>query len=600
METTNERLIEINDFVKPYFKDNKKHVHYERAIDEYYHLSFHIDGYFRKTSGGDEVTTENPYFKRLIDTQRPSETPAYKGWRRDNFIPENKVPCFRVLNVLKKIIRAEDWKIDFSESIPSRKIKDSETLEIYTSKKYPNFGSVENWVNAYAVKRIISDPNALIVVMPIEYGIASTDYYRPYASIISCKMVLDYKYDQYAIFESDRKCSYYSGDRKYTDGNVIVIMTQNEIWEAEQIDAEQNFTLILRMKHDIGSLPAWKTGGHITKESDGCMLYESFISSVLPGLDKAAREMSDLDAEVIQNIFSTMWRIDGQGCTTCSGNGKVPSKSGQIICPTCDGDGNFSRSPGKEIVIKQNALNPGNLPIPPAGYLQKDTAIVTIQDERIKNHIINSLSSIGLDYLISLAQSGVAKQYDREEANNFVYGFAYHLVENIMNRIYFFSNEFRNMLAVPSFEERQKLLPKINIPQRFDIFSEGVVMAQITNARTAKVDPLIINYLEVDLVSKWFYNSPDVRDKIATIKQCDPLPGLTSLEKSDMILTKDIPLEDFILSVYINAFVEQAIDEVPEFLKKTRKDKLIILYGYSKAKILTLNPVQLDTSEGGV
>jgi hypothetical protein len=588
-------IIVDRSFVDPYFNGNKKHHWYEESVDEHYHVSFHFDGFFKKAIDEHSVIDGNPYFNRLIDTMRPGESDRFKQWRRDNYIPENKTPCFKVLNILKKGVRSEDWSISWTSAYQPPQIKEAETLENYTEENYPYWNSVENWLYSFGIKKLLTDPNGIIAMMPISYDVLPNEYYKPYSYIVDSKNVIDYKANEYLVFKSDRKCTYTSGGRTYNNGKVLTIMTATEIWEAEQVagvGSEIRYNLILKMQHNIGWLPAWQLGGFVNKHGGDYVLYESFISSMLPGLDKAAREMSDLDAEVIQNIFSTMWRIDGQDCNTCNGLGKVPTAQGSVVCPTCKGDGNFARSPEKEIVIKQSGLAPTSVPIPPAGYLTKPTDIVKVQDERIQNHIINALSSIGMDYIVgSLAQSGVAKQYDREEANNFVYAVYYHIVENILDDMYFFINEYRNSVVVPNYDQRQEMLPSINIPQRFDIFSEGVLMGQISAAKQANVDPLITDQMEIDLVSKYFYNNPTLRDKIVTIKSCNPLPGLTEQEKSDLLLTKAVTKEDVILSNYIVTFVEQAIEDVPGFLTMGRSEKLGILKGYAKAKLEEINPV---------
>ena len=585
-------IIVDKSLVVPYF-NGKKHEYYKQSVDEHYHVSFHFDGFFKKPN--EENVDGNPYFTRLIDTMRPGESERYKQWRRDNYIPENKTPCFKVLNILKKGIRSEDWKIDWSQSNEFPQIKESETLEEYTDDNYPFWNSVENWMYSFGIKKLLTDPNAILVVMPINFDIEPTEYYKPYTYIIESKKILDYKINEYVIFESDRKCVYYSNGRKYSNGKVLTIITSTEIWEAEQTGTKNedgsNFNLILKMVHNIGYLPAWQMGGFVSNHFGDYVLYESFIASMLPGLDKAAREMSDLDAEVIQNIFSTMWRVDGTDCNTCSGIGKVPTPQGSVVCPTCKGDGNFKRSPEKDIVIKSSALSPTSVPIPPAGYLTKPTDIVKLQDERIQAHILNALSSIGMDYIVgSLNQSGVSKQYDREEANNFVYSVYYHIVENILNDVYFFINEYRYSIVVPNYDDRISMLPRINIPQRFDIFSEGVVMQQIQAAKSANVDSLITDQLEIDLVSKYFYNNPELRDKIVTTKQCNPLPGLTEQEKSDLLLTKSVSKEDVVLSNYIVSFIDKAIDENENFLNLSRQEKLDILYAFAKQKIEEISP----------
>lgn len=589
-----------NAFAEKYFKQKYNHKYYHESVDEFYHVSFHFDGYFRKPKGvGNSLDEDNPYFTRLVYSMRPKETVSFKDWRAENFVPENKIPCYKVLNTLKKGIRSEDWKIDYSAAYKPPQVKTSEQLEEYAEKKLPVFKSVEYWFYSYAIRKMITDPNAVIAIMPVEMEVEESEYVKPFPYIIDSKRVIDFQEGEHLVFLSDRKCEYFVGDKKRTDGKVVTVITEYAIYDIEQRGTDLGFEIILKYEFNtFEGLPAFQIGGNIVKNDGKYTLYESFIAPIIPSLDKAAREMSDLDAEVIQHIHSTMWRMDGQDCNTCSGIGKVASRAGEnVVCPSCNGDGKFRKSPEKEIVIKADALNNTNVPSPPVGYVNKPTDIVKIQGERIKEHVINGLSAIGMDFLVPLAQSGVAKAYDREEANNFVYSFYYHVVENVFNKIYFYINEYRYSVLVPSYEDRQKMMPKIPVPQRFDIFSEGVVMAQLTAAKTAKVSPIITDGMELDLVSKSFYNNPEMRDKIFSVMQCDPLPGLSPLEKSDLKLAGGITELDFILSNYIQSFVENAIEKYPPkdngdlgFLSFTRERKLAVLYEYAIAKLAQMKP----------
>ena len=75
-----------------------------------------------------------------------------------------KKPTFKVLTSLKKIVKSEDWNIDYSKSEKPKKIKDGEGLEDYAESNFPFFKSVENWGYTIGFKSFLSDPNGLIVV----------------------------------------------------------------------------------------------------------------------------------------------------------------------------------------------------------------------------------------------------------------------------------------------------------------------------------------------------------------------------------------------------------------------------------------------------
>jgi len=108
---------------------------------------------------------------------------------------------------------------------------------------------------------------------------------------------------------------------------------------------------------------AFKSGGLYKEYSDGNPLYTSFINPMISGLDAVAREVSDLDAEVVQHIYSTMWYISGNDCKNCMGTGFImgqapagfgmSSKGQKVVCSKCEGNGRMLKSPYKDIVISK-------------------------------------------------------------------------------------------------------------------------------------------------------------------------------------------------------------------------------------------------------
>ena len=144
---------------------------------------------------------------------------------------------------------------------------------------------------------------------------------------------------------------------------------------------------------------------------------------MLPSLDEAAREYSDLQAEVVQHIHSNMWTIAGQDCPKCSGIGKVKKDGQPVACGDCKGEGVMPMSPYKNITIKRPKLDDDKIPTPPVGFVEKNTEIVKIQDERISKHYLRALESINMEFLAKtpLNESGKAKEIDKEELNNFIF-----------------------------------------------------------------------------------------------------------------------------------------------------------------------------------
>lgn len=606
--------IEITpDFIKPYFKGKKKYANYYQAVDSFHHMSFHFDGYTAnldfKTAGLDEQSRNwfeqggntaryNPYFTRLIDLRRPSESDAIKAYRRNIYLPFTKMQCFKVYNSLRKIVKSPDWQIDYSKSVVPSSIKDGESLEDYCENKFPNFGSVENWVYSFAFRHMLVDANGLICVLPeSEEKGDESEFPEPIPYIIPSYNVLNFKEGELAVFLVDHYIQDSNGIEKLS--KKIIVVTEKGAWAATETKNDASFVIEQTHVFSEEIFPVIQLGGIIKNYKHDCKLFDSFLSPMLPGLDAATREVSDADAEVVQHVFSTMWYYSLQNCNNCQGTGRVLQKGKQIVCTSCEGNGVMAKSPYKDMVLKSGSFDQEKMPTPPAGYITKPTEIVKLMQERIDSHVYYGLSAVNMEFLATqpLSQSGTAKEVDRDELNNFVYSIAYHLVENLVIPVYSFINELRYSTIVPNKEARDKMLPRIPVPEKFDLLTESVLEQQLASARAASADPIIVNQLEIELVMKRT-SDPMVRDRIVLTKQLDPFPGYSSEQKAALVFGKIATMEDITISTYIYQFVERALIEFPStekdkgFYAKPYKDQVSILQGYAQEKIKSNSALQ--------
>ena len=590
------------EFILPYFLGKKKHKHYNKSVDEFYHMDFHFNGYFVPPTIAidgklpeinfniSEISTVNPYFRRLIGARRPSESEQIMSYRSTMYLPESKSPCHKVANSLRKITEANNWQPDYKDVKLSTGIADNETLEEYCEKNFPEFDSVKNWFSTYAFNNMLVDSNALVYVLPKEFEIEPNEYYKPVATIISCDNVFAYKENEYAIFKVDREYEFKSGN-KWIKGLCLGVITKDGYREAQQKDSKMNFDLIDVMNFTLTELPAWIMGGSIKKKNSDATLYNSFLAPMLPGLDGMAIAISDEDAEWVQHVYSTMWYFSQQDCNHCQGSGKVKKKGGQTIdCTVCNGQGNSPKSPMRDLVIKPSAIGDTTVPTPPAGYIQKSTEIVKVFVERINKKEHRALSSLNMEFLAEapLVGSGLSKQYDRQELNIFVSGVARHCIKNVLAPVYYFINEFRYMEMVKDVTKREAMLPKLHVPDDFDLITNDVLEDQLQKAALSKLDPEIIDEMEMEYIAKNFPNNPELREKLVLKKKLDPFPRMTYDEKSTLLLNKSVDMVDVVLSNYLNSFIEQALFEVPNFcdLKLDKQKEKVMEYANEKMKSL--------------
>ena len=522
-----------------------------------------------------------------IMSRRPSEPEEIKNYRRQIYVPKTKQAISKVIHSLEKIRRAQDWNIAYDpESVPSA-VADNETLERYCEQNYPQHTSVTNWAFAELLKRSLIDANGIVAVVMEKLPTSKSEYCKPVARFFGCDQIVEYVEDEYIVLKSKDTTTYYTkqgkGRRLNTNGAIYYIITKNEFYKYEQSGAVE-FDEKQVYKHNIGKLPAWKVGGLYFARKNNDTIYESRLAGMVPDLDEAAREYSDLQAEIVQHIHSEKYAYTNTECTACKGTGHVRSEDGkQVTCSHCNGTGRvLNTSPYGIHLIDAARAGELQVPTPPIGYIQKDTQIAQLQDTRVRNHIKDALAAVNMEFLAEtpIDQSGVAKAYDANELNNFVNAIAEDLVRNIDN-VYYFINEYRYGKIVPNEEKRRAMLPSVNVPMKFDIVNTTILMQELQGARQAEANPETLRVLETNYAKMQFNTSPDVAERLETVFDLDPLFGVKEENKMTMLQNGGITETAYIISCNIHAFVRRAIFEDKEFCKKDLKQKMAKLEKYA-------------------
>jgi hypothetical protein len=238
-----------------------------------------------------------------------------------------------------------------------------------------------------------------------------------------------------------------------------------------------------------------------------------------------------------------------------------------------------------------------SLPTPPIGYIQKSTDIARLQDERVRQHLYDALSTLNMEFLAEtpLNQSGTAKEVDKDELNNFVNSIAEDVIR-ILDQCYYFINEYRNLTSIPSEEKRKLLLPSINVPTKYDILGSNYLLAELTSAKTGGISPAIKKALEIEYAKKKFNTMPEISNYSQLTFELDPLYGLTEDEKMVRKTNGGITDIDYIISCNIGQFVQRANAEDKEFFDKEYKLQREKMKAYA-AEILKENESKAQVIE---
>lgn len=556
-----------------YFKGELKHACYQDVVDLAQDMKVHLDGV---------------YPDKLIDGRRPNESTEIKKYRKDIWKAITKSIMGKVINELMKIRKSEEWSVNYKHAVPAN-IKEEETPQEYFEEHLPYFTSVTNWAFSVAIKKLAMDPNAVCLIIPKDLIVADNAYFQPYGVIFDSDRVIDMVDGDYCVLKSPTRSIYYGSDGKTKfEGDIYYVITTTQLVRYEQTSGD-NFEPKGQWNHNLGRLPAFKLGGKYKEVKENSFIFESRLEVMLPYLDEALREYSDLQAEVVQHIHSEAVIYQSQECKKCAGVGHVvvAGKDGteqQVDCKFCSGSGYMSVSPYGNLVVRPSMAGEEKTPWPPKQYIQKDTAIVKVQDERVDGHIYKALGAINMEFLAEtpMVESGVAKAYDTDGLNTFVNSFAEDLV-HIMDRFYRIAIDIRYHF-VPD-KDRKDLAPAIAVPQHFDYINSQMMIQKITNARTAKVHPVIIAAMETEYANAEFNSDPEVRDELKAIYDLDPFPGVSADERGAMLSNNMITKEDAVLSANIQQYIKRAISENEKFLSLPYNKKLEILKGYAADQI---------------
>lgn len=547
--------------------------------------------------------------RTLITERRPNETDKIKEYREKIYVPITKRTISKVFSSLEKIRRSQDWSVQFDAEKVSSLIKDDETLEQYCEFHYPHFDSITNWAFSVLLRKYLIDANGIVAVIPEQMPESTTEYVKPIAIFFDSEQIMYYVEGECVVLKSRDTSTYYThGGRRVNNGGAIYyVLTKNEFAKYEQISAKE-FDESCIYRHDIGELPAFKVGGVYHSRKNNDTIYESRIAGMIPSLDEAAREYSDLQAEILQHIHSEKYVFANNDCPVCNGTGQEyiiekDEKTGEDVvkgtkvCHHCHGRGSVSNvSPYGEYVINAAKFGEQQLPTPPIGYVTKSTDIAKFEDEHVRQHIYDALAAINMEFLAEtpLSQSGVAKAYDKDELNNFVNAVAEDIV-HILDNIYKFINEYRYNTLIVNPDDRKAMLPKINVPTKYDILNTSVLMAELKNARDAQAHPMILRELEIDYAKKQFNTDPEIAHMIETTFNLDPLFGMSDESKMTMLQNNGITELDYIVSCNITAFVLRAIREDKDFYSRDYKKQMEVLKKYAEEVQKANEPVNAPT-----
>lgn len=573
--------------LQDYFAGKRKHIFYEESKKMAEAFAPHADGV---------------YPQALIEERRPNEPLQVQDYRKKIWKPKTKPTFGRILSSLSKIRRSSDWSIKYPLTDFS-KIREGESLHDYCEENYPYYESVTNWLFGELMKMQLTDPNAVCIIMPLSREVEENDFKRPYTFLFGSVDIIEYVENDYVLLNNPVGAYYLAGrSREPLLGKSFYYADAFLIEKYDQVNSKGDMKLVWTYQHGLGQVPFFKLFGISVKSGETSRLNASRIEDILPELDEAAREYSDLQAGKVTHMHPERWEYTNEECSVCHGNSKIPNPvwTEDCNCPrevpcsnsNCRNGYVSASGPYRTTVIRplNNATEGiGNsLPTPPIGYVQKDIAILKLMEESVAKHIYDGLAAINFQFLEQspLNQSGIAKEVDKDELNNTVHSIAEDLVR-VMDKVYRLISVYRYTLLYG--EEAKDMVPTIAVPEHFDILSVNYLSEELDKAKTAKLNSAILNALEVEYASKKFNADHEVADFLSLILNLDPLSNITQEDKILMLSNRGIAQKSYVVSSNIQAFVQRALEEDPKFSISSFPDQVKKMDQYADELIASMD-----------
>ena len=540
--------------------------------------------------------------KDLLDSWRPNESQDARDYRLSIYEPTTKSNADKIINTLSKIQKSGNSSVEFPTETDAQLKED--TLEEYIFN-YPIYGRLDNWIFGPAMESMLIDPNAVAVFMPERKPDDDTKFLDPVGRIYSSEMVVDKWEGVYYSILLDTRHPVKNGNRVVNEGNVYLFIDKSSIVKATQVRSENGkriYNQEVLYDMDFDKVPAFELKGDVMP-SFFPLVYESYTSGVLPYWNKVVRMTSDLDAQFVQHMYLERVEMEVEcdaGCEQRDGVGSfviLKSNGKPTQCKKCSGTGKVTgRSPYGVTSIKRDSFVDKDPIFPGVTYIEKNTDIVKLADEKIQNLIDQGFSSVNMDVLIKSQdnQSGIAKQLDREPLNDYLLKVSDNVFDNLITNSITYINWWRySFLGDESLESQ---MPSINKPTSFDVETTNSITRQLQDLENTGTTNNVKLLLERDLVDKRFPNDQGKRDFNKTVIELDPLAGYKPQDKVEFKLNQGVSQSNFVISVNIDQFVIRAISEDPEFtsLDFATKMKKMNEYALDQSKIDTNNSQQLD------
>lgn len=495
---------------------------------------------------------KNP--EHILTARRPNEDPEVQKYRLSIYEPITKGSMNRAIDKLFRIFQNANFSIQVSDE-----------LNTYLSEHKFDGQFFYSYIQKFVVRRMIEDPNGFLVWIPVGPGLTDPTVKVDVEPLLIMSEDIKVLNHNLITWKSNEERSMIRENGKMVEhGHVYYTMTDAAFYRHEQFGQaiDKKFTTEIIYEHNIGQCPAVILGGDLTDDN----FFDSYFSAFVPFANEAIRQYSDWTAVMTTSAFPYREEVaetcDAKGCR----DGVVYNSESEEheTCSKCKGSGRvISRSPfGVFLREKGNAAlgtDTGSSD-PMIRFISPPVDIIKYSGEAWETLLKKAEESLHLN-TIDEAQSGTAKQIDREDSFSQLTKISNNLFDEIIFKSLVFIEQYRNVS-----DPKDPIIVK---PISFSMKTEDDLIDEL-NKLTDKNAPIAFLVESTkDLARKRFSGNKTVSRLVEILVSYDPIYHLNTKDKQMLLASGTIRKEDLLKSLFAyKTLTAMVADNGTEFLEK--------------------------------
>ena len=495
---------------------------------------------------------KNP--EHILTQRRPNEDPDVQKYRLSIYEPITKGSMNRAIDKLFRIFQNANFSIQVSDE-----------LNTYLSEHKFDGQFFYSYIQKFVVRRMIEDPNGFLVWIPVGPGLTDPTVKVDVEPLLIMSDQIKYlDHTTITWIAEDERSMIRENGKTVEHGRVYYTLTDTGFFRHSQFgnSIDKKFDTVIIYQHDMGVCPAIILGGDLTDDH----FFDSYFSAFVPFANEAIRQYSDWTAVMTTSAFpyreETAETCDAKGCR----DGVVynSDRDEHDTCSKCKGTGRvISRSPfGVFLREKGNAAlgtdSGSNEPM--VRFISPAVDIIKYSGEAWETLLKKAEESLHLN-TIDEAQSGTAKQIDREDSFSQLTKISNNLFDEIIFKSLVFIEKYRNVT--------NPMDPVIVKPISFSMKTENDLIDEL-NKLTDKNAPIAFLVESTkDLARKRFSGNKSVSRMVEILVSFDPIYHLNTKDKQMLLASGTIRKEDLLKSLFAyKTLTSMVADNGTEFLEQ--------------------------------